>query len=170
MLEMNFVDYTIIGVILTSVIVGICRGFIKEIFSILTWVLAAYLAYSYGVVVGQAFSSIETVLIKQLIGSGIIFFAVLILGGVCGHLFAKVIKFSGLSVVDKFLGGGLGVVRAGLMILIMVPLLSSTAAQEIWWQQSSLVPRVQTAANQIVTYVPAKWLNALNEFTNSLTG
>ena len=41
---MNWIDYTIIGVIVLSALISIVRGFIKESLSLISWVLAFFIA------------------------------------------------------------------------------------------------------------------------------
>lgn len=170
MADFNVLDYALMAMALISTIVGLFRGFVKEIFSIITWLLAAYLGYSYGADLGKSFGSIETAVIQQTIGGGIIFFSVLIMGGLCGHLFSKVVKISGLSFMDKLLGGCLGITRSGLIALIIVPLLANTTAHEPWWQTSILVPKIQEVSNQVLSHVPEGWKSSLNDWSSSLTG
>ena len=46
-LSLNWIDYLIIAVILISILIGLIRGFICELISLITWVAALLLAYKY---------------------------------------------------------------------------------------------------------------------------
>lgn len=41
---MNWVDFTIIGVIVLSALISIVRGFVREALSLISWVLAFFVA------------------------------------------------------------------------------------------------------------------------------
>ncbi|HEV7777785.1 MAG TPA: CvpA family protein, partial [Luteibacter sp.] len=48
---MNWVDYTILAVLGISVLIGLFRGLISEVLSLLIWVAAFWIARTFGPVV-----------------------------------------------------------------------------------------------------------------------
>lgn len=44
---MNWVDYLIIGIILISSGISIVRGFIKEVLSLISWIVAIWVAFMF---------------------------------------------------------------------------------------------------------------------------
>lgn len=172
---MNVLDIFILGVLLISAVIGIVRGFTKETLTLLTWFLAAYLAYRFSADVGNVFSGIETAYIRNLIGGIIVVVSVLIIGGICSGLFGKLVSASGLFLFDRTLGGGLGLLRGGLVILLLIPFCSDLNKQE-WWQASKLIPHFSSASEKIIDILPDEWKQNLGQwdehrlaFTHSTT-
>lgn len=167
MTAMNYIDLIIVGVVVVSTIIGILRGFTKEVLTLVTWGLAGYCAYRYGVALGEVFSGIDTVMIRQALGVAIIFISILIIGGLINYFISKLVDITGLSIIDKFLGGGLGLLRGGLVILLVIPVLATMAAEEPWWQNSELVPKFQAVSAKLITHVPQQWRDKANEISDN---
>ena len=152
-----------------SIAIGLIRGFVKETITIVTWVLAIVLAYKYGAVFGQIFSSIGTELIKEIIGGALIFLSVLISGAVLNFFVDKIIRFSGFMIFDRVLGLGLGALRAVAAFVLVMPLLSTSVAEESWWKQSALVPKLQELSVSVEKYVPQAWMQQVSDIINGLS-
>ena len=45
-MNLNWVDYTIIGVIALSAVISIARGFVREVLSLIAWIGAFWVALS----------------------------------------------------------------------------------------------------------------------------
>ena len=79
-MELNVADGIVIAVLVISAGIGIYRGMVREILSLVTWIVAFYLAFMYGKDAGVLFSFVETSAIRDGLGIAAIFFAVLIMG------------------------------------------------------------------------------------------
>jgi len=99
-------DIAILSVVMISSLIGIFRGFVKEVFSLVNWMLALSLAYFFCDQVGAALPLGEGVspTISRLAGGSLIFVCVLILGGLVSSLIHKLVKVTGLSGTDRTLG------------------------------------------------------------------
>jgi membrane protein required for colicin V production len=146
-------DYVILAIVLLSAVVGLVRGFLREVFSLLTWILAIWLAWRLG-------PSLEPYMggtLRQAnyglwAGRAIVFVLVLIVGGITGALVAHFTRLSLFSGTDRFLGFLLGLVR-GVVVLGTLLLLGQVVKmdQESWWKSSKLAPHLMPVAKAVRT-------------------
>ena len=52
---MNWIDYTILGVLALSVLVGLWRGLVSEVLSLASWIVAFWVAWTFGPMVAAQF-------------------------------------------------------------------------------------------------------------------
>src|ERR1700758_5159379 len=145
---MNAVDLIIIAVLALSVLVGLWRGLISEVLALVTWIAAFWVAWTYGPAVSTHFEhSIETPLLRLLVGYGLCFIGVLILGALVRFAIQALVDSTGLSGTDRLLGMVFGFVRGLLLVTLLVFLVDQTGfAREPLWQQSTLLPQFNSLA------------------------
>ena len=160
---MIWVDYCILAVTLTSVVVGALRGFAKEIFSLLTWVLAIGLAWLFGdMIAGILRDSISIPAVRTVAGYSVCFFGGLLIGAVASMLLVEGIRNSRLSSVDRTMGAGFGLVRALVLVALFSMIASNMGAEsERWWKRSALIGKIQWLANGLQVLVPGPVLEAI---------
>ncbi len=157
---MNWVDFTFIAIVIISFLFGAFRGLVREGLSLATWILAFVLTLRYGpVAADQLKASIQTETLRFIIGYAACFFGILLAGAVISMLVSWAIRGSGLSGVDRMLGGGFGLLR-GLLIVVALVMLSGVTdnRRESWWTQSRLGPELIPAADQLQALIPESWL------------
>jgi membrane protein required for colicin V production len=134
---MNVVDLIIIAVLALSVLVGLWRGLISEVLALVTWIAAFWVAFTYGPAVSAHFDrSIENPIVRMLIGYGICFIAVLILGALVRFVLHQLVDSTGLGGTDRLLGMIFGFARGVLLVTLMVFLVNLTSfAHESMLQQ-----------------------------------
>lgn len=154
---MNWIDYIVIGVLALSVLIGLWRGLISEVLALAIWVAAFWVAWMFGPVVAAHFEHlIELPSIRIIVGYGLCFVAVLILGALLRFVIGKLIESTGLSGTDRLLGMLFGFARGVLLVTLLVFLLGFTAfTRDPWWQQSVLLPQFQRVAAWLEQRVPA---------------
>ena len=142
---MAVLDYFIVGILTFSMLFSIRRGFVKEALSLLTWIAA--------VVVSRLFaghlsvlleSQIETDLLRKGASYLILFIGTLMTGGMVNFVMGELVKVTGLTNTDRFLGMIFGLARGGLVVLLVVAVLHHFAPveDEAWYKQSRLVPEI----------------------------
>lgn len=145
---MIWIDYSIIGLIVISLIIGLFRGFVKEAFSLLTWVVAIFI----GLTFSREFSSYLDALIsypsaRMAVAFVVLFIATLIVGGIIGFLLGELVKKTGLTGSDRFAGMIFGIGRGMLVVALLVMLAGLTPLPEDpWWRESKLIPPFQRLA------------------------
>lgn len=141
-------DFIILGIVLLSAIVGLVRGFLREICSLVAWVLAIWLAWQFGPLLAPHLGGVLSQEPYGLwAGRAIVFVAVLVAGAIIGFLVHHFVRLSLFSGLDRMLGFLLGTVR-GVVIVAFVVILAQTAKldDESWWERSKLVPAVTPVA------------------------
>jgi membrane protein required for colicin V production len=142
---MNWLDYTFLGVIGLSVVIGVIRGFVREVISVIVWVTAFWLAARYGVQVGEQFSAwLTSPMLQMVAGFATVFVVILIGGTLVGYLARMIVGQTGLGGTDRLLGVVFGGLRGGLLVGLVVLGAGFTALpQQAWWQGSIIASGYQ---------------------------
>ena len=164
---MTWIDYCIVAIALISVLVGVLRGFTREVLSLSTWIIAFVAAALFG---RHASTLLENLLadpaLREAVACGIVFFATLIVGAIVTHFAVQAVRDSRFSASDRTLGGGVGVLRAVIATVLFVLIAGRMgAAEDRWWQQSAIVPRFVGVAHGVETLIPQRWLDFLQPAT-----
>lgn len=160
---MNFADYAIIAILLLSVLVGMLRGLVAEVWALICWVCAAWLAWYCGpYLAGYLPQDFATPGVRLIVAYGICFILVLIAGAIVGFLLRRLVSGSGLSGTDRLLGLVFGLARGLALVVLIVLMLGFTPfSRDPWWQQSRLLPSFEAAAAWAKVYLPAELSNYL---------
>jgi membrane protein required for colicin V production len=145
---MTVVDYLIVGIVLVSALAGLLRGFLREVCSLVTWILAVWIAWHFGTRVEPYLGgSLADPPFSTWAGRAIVFVIVLIAGTAIGAVVAYLVRLSLFNSMDRFLGFVLGALR-GILVLGLLGTLSQSAHLdgERWWKHSKLVPYVESVA------------------------
>lgn len=157
---MTVLDYIILGVLLFSAVAGIIRGFLREICSLISWILAFWLAWHYGPSLephlGGALASEP---VRTWAARALIFILVLMVGAAVGALVNHLARVSLFSGIDRMLGFLLGVFR-GLVILGLAAMICHAVRldTEPAWRESRLVPYVESVANVLRSVAGEDWV------------
>ena len=145
----TWVDWAIIAVIAISSLISLKRGFVKEALSLLTWIIAGVVAWMFGGALAQHLVEfIETPSARVIAACAILFIATLLVGALVNFLIGELIRVTGLSGTDRFLGMVFGAARGGLLVVLLVGLISlAPVEQDTWWQLSQLVPHFLMVAD-----------------------
>jgi len=153
---MTWLDYAVVGVFAASLFVGAWRGLVREVLSILGWVIAFLaanlLAGPLGPVMPQAIPSPELRVAAAYVA---VFVASLIVTTLLGLLLSKIVKAAGLGGVDRMLGALFGVARGLLIVLAAVLLAGLTSApRQSFWRDSASGPYLVLAAQALKPLLP----------------
>ena len=154
---MNWADYLIIVLLAFSCIVGFMRGLLREMISLITWVLAAMLAWRLaGLIEPYLGGSLSSPTVRTWVARGLIFIGVLLVGTAVGAIMAHFVRLSMFSGLDRILGALFGAMR-GVVLLGMAAMLCQTAHLngEAWYRQSMLLPYAGRAADLLRTITGA---------------
>ena len=163
---MNWADYCIIAALGLSVLMGLWRGFIGEAIALACWILAFWVAWTFGAQLATQFTAITLPSARLMLGYAICFVGVLIAGALVGFLMRKLIAGSGLSGSDRMLGMVFGLIRGLAIITITVLILKFTPLpQDPWWKESKLLPTFENAAQWLSTKLPPEVTHYLDLHT-----
>lgn len=135
-------DIVLAIVILLSALLGLARGLVKEVLSLVIWGAAFVASLYFGDVVGARLGANVGAPLRSLVGFAGVFIAVLIAGAVVQWLFAKLIETTGLTGTDRFLGFLFGGARGIVVCTVILIALRPFAENEAWWQQSLIRPEL----------------------------
>ena len=153
---MNAADYLILATLGISMVAALMRGLVSEVMSLAVWALALWIsATTSGVFAGNFLSGIEQPAVRLGSAYIFIFMLVLVLGGMLTWVIRRVVWKTGLSSTDRWLGALFGFMRGLLIVFAVVIFAGFTAIpKQPIWQQSLLLPSVQTAVWGLSQYLP----------------
>ena len=152
---MNWADYCIVAALALSVLMGLWRGFIGEVLALACWVLAFWVAWTFGDKLAAQFTSISVPSARLLLGYALCFIVVLIAGALVSFLMRKLVAGSGLTGSDRMLGMLFGLVRGLALVTLTVLILGFTPfPRDPWWKQSQLLPGFQNSAQWLSARLP----------------
>jgi membrane protein required for colicin V production len=158
-------DWAVVALLAVSVLLGLWRGLVYEVLSVLNWVAAFVLAQWLApraaelMPFGHAGESI-----RYAGGFVVVFIAALFAGGLLAWLVKKLVAASGLAPVDRVLGAGFGLVRGSLAVLALAVVVHLAGFKDSGWWTESVTAGVATAAlrglkpvvpERFGTYLPA---------------
>lgn len=139
---MNWVDFTIIGVIIFSALISIIRGFVREALSLISWVLAFFIASRFYVYITEYLTYFDSELIRTSVAIAILFIATLLVCAVISYIIGELVQKTGLSGTDRVLGICFGVLR-GILVVAAILFFVDTftpLSQSKYWEESQLIP------------------------------
>jgi len=153
---MTWLDYAVIGVFAVSTMLGAWRGLVREVISILGWVIAFLaanlLAGPLGPMMPQMIPSPELRVAAAYVA---VFVASLIVTSLLGLLLSKIVSAVGLGGVDRALGGVFGAARGVLIVLAAALLAGLTSApRQAYWRDSASGPPLAQAIAALKPLLP----------------
>lgn len=170
---LTIADWVILGFVALSVLIGLVRGLVVEVLSIVIWVVAVVLAIRHGEAVGALFQqAVELPSARVALGYGLVFFGTTIVGALVLWLTRQLVAGTGLSGTDRLLGAGFGLVRGVLLVVVVVTLARMTPLpRDPWWQESRTIPAFISLGDLAVAALPddlEAWIEAAAAATKAL--
>ncbi|MDO9011812.1 MAG: CvpA family protein [Gallionella sp.] len=151
---MTGLDYAMIGIMLVSLLLGLWRGLVYEVLSLLGWPLAFVLSRMFAADL-EPLLPISQEVARVALAYALVFIVVLIVWGMLVWLFAKLIKAVGLGVLDSVLGGVFGLLRGVLVILALVWLAGmSDLPEQSLWRDAQFSRVAEDVAMQTKVWLP----------------
>lgn len=154
---MTIFDYLVLFVLISSVVISTLRGLVKEILSLLGWIVAFVVANAYGAKLAPMLPELlpsETA--RLIMAFVVLFLGVRILMGLLSLAIGAVITATGLTLADRGLGGLFGLARGIVIVLAAVILCGMTSIpQQDFWRNALLSPMAETGARTVKPFLPA---------------
>lgn len=155
-MSLAWADIVILAVLVVSVLVGLWRGLLFEVLSLVGWVVAYLAAQLLGPVlapwlpVGAQGSGLN-----QVVSWGVAFLIVLVIWSLGARLVRMLVAASPLSGLDRLMGAGFGLIRGALICLLAVLVAGMTPVrQSQQWRDSELLPWIQVALLDLKPMLP----------------
>jgi len=156
-------DYIVLAILGVSAFLGLLRGLVKELLSLVAYMAAFVAAIWWGPRVSTWLAAfIENGLLRTAAAYAAVFIVVLLLVGLVNITLATLIQKTGLTPADHGLGALFGLLRGLLIVLVLVALAGYTELpKEPWWSDARLSPAAVKGVQQIKQLLPpslASWL------------
>ena len=152
-LGLNLADWFILIVLIASGIISLSRGFTKEFLSLFLWLAAFVAAISLEYLATPKINEfIGNQEISKIISYIVVFIVFIFLGGIIIKFISKLIKWSGASGFDRFLGVIFGLIRGLIVLFVIFLILPSGLKTTDVINNSKITPIIQKYAPQIEAY------------------
>ena len=163
----NF-DLAVIGLTLLSIVIGIMRGFSKEVLSIFSWIGSVLIALHLRTgAVGLAKAYITDTFFAEPIGIFIVFFISFVILSKISQVIAGFIKSSVAGPLDRLLGGAFGGFRAALLLggsyIIFVTLTQGSEQKNHFLDESKTLGFIQKSADIISIFLPKSMVEDIDK-------
>jgi membrane protein required for colicin V production len=156
---LGWVDWVLAGVVLLSVIVGVLRGLVFEVLSVLGWFAAYFAAQWLAPALAPRLPLGEP---GSAVNYGVAFAAGFVLSLFVWALVVRLLRFvlhaTPLAPIDRVLGAGFGLARGAVLLLAIATLVGLTPARDAdAWQRSHAAGWLQVAIQGLKPLLPAEW-------------
>ena len=152
-LGLNLADWFILIVLIASGIISLSRGFTKEFLSLFLWLAAFVAAISLEYLATPKINEfIGNQEISKIISYIVVFIVFIFLGGIIIKFVSKLIKWSGASGFDRFLGVIFGLIRGLIVLFVIFLILPSGLKTTDVINNSKITPIIQKYTPQIEAY------------------
>ncbi len=152
-LGLNLADWFILIVLIASGIISFARGFTKEFLSLFLWLAAFIAAISLEYLATPKINEfIGNEEISKIISYIVVFLIFIFIGGMIIKFISKLIKWSGASGFDRFLGVVFGLMRGSIVLFVVFLLLPSGIKTTDLINNSKITPIIQKYAPEIEAY------------------
>jgi membrane protein required for colicin V production len=150
-------DWIICLVLLLNVVTAAMQGFFSEALTmaglVVGYIVAAWQYRSFALWLEKF---LKNDWLAEILGFLIIFFAVVILFGIAARIARWVMKESGLSGLDRFLGGVLGLAKGGLMVAVILMGMTAFAPASKLLENSQLAPYFLVVGRAAIWLAPSE--------------
>lgn len=156
-------DYIVLAILGVSALLGLIRGLIKEVLSLVAFAVAIVAAVWWGSAVAALLADyISNGFLRAAAGYGGVFLIVLLLVGLLNVTLSSLIERTGLTPADHGLGAVFGLARGALVVFVLVGLAGHTELpDEPWWREARLSGAVVGAVQKSKSVLPpalSSWL------------
>lgn len=153
---MTWFDYTVIVIAIWSILLGWWRGFVYEVLSLFGWVVAYAVArWQAANLAALMPAELGMDAVKLTVAFVLLFVATLIVSGFVVWLISKLVKSTGLGLIDGLLGSLFGILRGTLIVLMLVLLAGLTdLPQKPFWREAKLSKPLESLALSSLVWLP----------------
>jgi membrane protein required for colicin V production len=153
---MTVFDWIVFALIGWSFAKGYWMGFIKEILSLMAWILGLVFATLYASDLGAALPlSGASAGLRNLIGFVLIFLLISILLSVLARALKQMVSAVGLGWADRLLGSMFGLFKTTILLFLVTFVVTSTPLEQMdFWQNSWVAKELEQAFGVVKLITP----------------
>lgn len=160
-------DFTVIAILLVSLLLGLWRGLVYEVLSLIGWPLAFVMSKLFAGNVAPLMPVAQESA-RVAVAYAAVFIAALVVWGVLVWLVSKLVKTIGLGWLDRVLGGLFGMLRGVLVILVLVWLAGlADIPKQPFWRNAQLSKTAENVALLTKLWLPDKIARRIRYGTRS---
>jgi len=154
---MTLADWFICAVVLLNVVTAAMQGFFSEGLT-MAGLVVGYLvaAWKYRGLAEWLESFLKNPWLAEILGFLIIFFAIVLLFGLAARTARWLMKQSGLSGLDRFLGAILGLLKGGLMVAVILMGMTAFTPTSKLLENSQLAPYFLVVGRAAILLAPSE--------------
>lgn len=163
---MSLLDLLLAVIVGGSVLFGFLAGFARAGVSFLAAIAGVLFGFwFYGIPAGFIHRYVGSQTFSNIAGFLVVFFVCVLMGALIGKLLAKLLKWTGLSWLDRLMGAGFGLVRGVIAAVAFVSILLAFTPKPVpnWMTGSMLLPYAIDASNMVATLAPRGLKNSVRE-------
>ncbi|WP_319583998.1 CvpA family protein [uncultured Pseudodesulfovibrio sp.] len=151
---MNFLDIALICIVALFILRGFFRGLVQEVLSLISVVLAIFLASRFDDALAPHLKMyISSDITVSALSYSLIFFGTLIAVWLLTKLIRSVLEISLLGWIDRTLGGVFGLCEGVLICLVGLMFLQTFAPKSDILTESYIAPKAQHLVDKLDDYV-----------------
>lgn len=149
-------DFVLLAILAISIVLGLLRGLLKEVLSLVAYASAFLAAIWWGPTVSEWCAQwITQPFVSMALAYLGVFIAVLLSIGFINMTLSALLSKTGLTPADHGLGAMFGLIRGVLFVLVLVILAGYTPLpEEPWWKNAMFSKQVVGAVQQIKLRLP----------------
>jgi membrane protein required for colicin V production len=162
----NLLDILLVVIVGCSVVAGFMAGFARVGIGFIAAICGVLFGFwFYGVPAEWFHHYIKYEALSNLLGFFLVLFGFTFAGALLGKLLSSLFKWTGLSWVDRLLGGAFGLVRGGLIAVAFVAVLLAFTPKPLpnWMVESKTLPYAIEASNLWAQLAPRAIKQAFEE-------
>lgn len=163
---MTLLDFLIVVIVAASVVAGSVAGFARVGIGMLALVCGVLFGFwFYGVPSAWVHQWVHSPTASSLIAFFLILFGFLLAGSLLAKLVAMFFRWTGLSWLDRLMGGMFGLLRGALIVVAVVAVLMAFAPKPLpnWMVHSVTLPYAVDASHLVSQAAPAGIKNAFRD-------
>src|SRR3954447_15565997 len=171
MLALNWLDISLLFVILWSALSGLRAGLARVVVGLVATVIGLLAGvWCYRLVAAKLLPWVKTETVANILGFVLILSGILVLGALIGSLLSRLFKWIGLSWFNHLLGGLAGVLRGALIISAMLDFFVAFAPSPApaVLEKSQVLPYVSRLSGWLVDLAPRELKDAFTEQLQNL--
>jgi membrane protein required for colicin V production len=154
---LSAVDWILLAVLCLSLLLGLWRGIVQELLSLVGWVAAFYLSQMYApLAVTWLPMEGSSQMLRYAAGFVLMFVAVLVGTAMVSWLIKKLISAVGLGPLDRLLGSFFGLMRGVVILLTVTVFVGMTPMRETeGWREAQGAQWLQQFLHVLKPVLPA---------------
>ena len=161
---MTAFDYILLVLLIGSMLISLTRGLVKEVISLVSWIVAFYVAINYGEVLEPWLPhAISGDVLRVIVAFVVLFIGTRIVMMFLAKLASLMLRASGLTFMDRFLGALFGLAKGALIALALVLVCGMTRIpRQPFWRNAMFSPMAEAAARTVMPYLPGYFVEYIH--------